>query len=86
MQRELIIANFRKYSKTLEDKKAWHAFIIDGLIIGLGVIEGIFVSADKVKTNLEIGCQYSVTLIHVAKKGKLFTEIDEINVPLSEYN
>lgn len=86
MQRELIIANFRKYSKIQEDKKAWNAFIIDGLIIGVGVIEGVFVSADKVKSGLEIGGQYSVTLKHVAKKGKLLSEIEEINTPLSEYN
>lgn len=79
MKYELIIANVKTYEKTNEKGDKWRASIIDGMILGLGVIEGVFVSEKNIHADLEIGSQYTIQTKEIAKKGKLFLEIASID-------
>lgn len=78
----MIIANTKTYEKTNENGEKWRCQIIDGLILGMGVISGVFVPENKIHTTLEIGSQYSCMLKNVCKNGKLFCEIDSIDTDL----
>ena len=57
-------------------KNDWSAYIIDGIIIGLGTISE-FLDKDKVKFKLEIGKQYKVTLKPSIRANKLICRIEK---------
>lgn len=72
MEYTLIIGNIRDFNKA-----DWSAYIIDGIIIGLGTISE-FVDKDRVKLKLEIGKPYKVTLNPSTKSNKLICRIEKI--------
>lgn len=79
MKKEFILASAKTYEKQNDDGSTWRCQIIDGLIIGMGVISGAFVSSDKIAIKeFEPGAEYTVYLEPTIRKGKLVLDIAKI--------
>lgn len=84
MIKSITIAKVKTYTKTNEDGSLWESLIIDGMIIGMGIVSGLFVSKSKANVPIMEGATYDIEIQPTCMKAKLVAEVVRIGDLISK--